>query len=140
MGWRLKLEGLGFNSIKLNEVDRLERPFEEMEVYEVRGSLINATFLALIPKKVGAEKVKEFQPISLVNGALSRMSLALVADGLVAGFKIGSPNRGLVNISHLLFADDTLFFCEVDPYQIRVLKALLLFFEATSGLKVNLQK
>ncbi|KAG7955591.1 hypothetical protein I3843_11G080000 [Carya illinoinensis] len=72
--------------------------------------------------------------------ALSKVSSALVMNGLVAGFKISSPNRGLVNISHLLFVDDTLFFCEANPYQFRVLKAFLLCFKVTYGLKVNLQK
>ncbi|KAG6642230.1 hypothetical protein CIPAW_09G128400 [Carya illinoinensis] len=38
------------------------------------------------------------------------------------------------------FADDTLFFCEADPSQVRVLKVLLLCFKATSGLKLNLEK
>ncbi|XP_041002875.1 uncharacterized protein LOC121248468 [Juglans microcarpa x Juglans regia] len=50
------------------------------------------------------------------------------------------PGGGSINISHLLFADDTLIFCEADNNQIRVLKALLLCFEAVSGLKVNLDK
>jgi hypothetical protein len=45
----------------------------------------------------------------------------------------------MVNIPHL-FADDTLVFCEVNPSHLRYLHALLLCFEAVSGLKVNLAK
>lgn len=43
-------------------------------------------------------------------------------------------------ISHLLFVDDTLVFCKADNSHIQTLRALLLCFEAVSGLKVNLGK
>ena len=43
-------------------------------------------------------------------------------------------------ISNLLFADDTLIFCDADLDQIGDLKCTLLCFEAISRLKVNLGK
>ena len=49
-------------------------------------------------------------------------------------------DKCIINISHLLFADDTLIMCETDQNQVQVLKALLFCFKAISGLKVNLEK
>lgn len=55
-------------------------------------------------------------------------------------FLVGDPTRGTLNISHPLFAKDSLLFCEVEQNQLWVLRALLLCFEAASGLKVNFDK
>ena len=43
-------------------------------------------------------------------------------------------------MSHLLFDDDTLFFCETSQDQVSHLCWLLMRFEALSGLKINLEK
>lgn len=62
---------------------------------------------------------------------------ALVGAGFLSGFLVGSINNGFNNVSHLLFADDTLLFCDTDPGHMQTLKALLICFYAVSGLKVN---
>ena len=43
-------------------------------------------------------------------------------------------------VSHLLFADDTLVFCEASEDQMVYLSWLLMWFEAISGLRINLDK
>ena len=45
-----------------------------------------------------------------------------------------------MNLSHLLFEDDTLVFCNASKDQMVYLSWILLYFEALSRLKVNLEK
>jgi hypothetical protein len=89
--------------------------------------------------------VRQGDPLSpflfvLVMEAFSRMLGAFTERGLISGFSVGSSGQNRVNVSHLLFADDTLVFCGANANQIRHLGALLVCFEAAASLKVNLSK
>ncbi|XP_040998879.1 uncharacterized protein LOC121244742 [Juglans microcarpa x Juglans regia] len=70
---------------------------------------------------------------------LSRMMEGMVDWGFISGFSVGDSSRS-ISVTHLLFADDTLIFCDPDPDQICSMRALLLCFEAVSSLKVNLTR
>jgi hypothetical protein len=72
--------------------------------------------------------------------AFSKMIGVITSRGLILGFSVGSSEQTRVVVSHLLFADDTLVFCGADESQIKHIGALLVCFEAVSGLKVNLPK
>ena len=45
-----------------------------------------------------------------------------------------------MEVSHLLFLDDTLIFCNVGKENIEYLSWVFMWFEALSGLKINLDK
>uniref|UniRef100_A0A2N9EHM0 Reverse transcriptase domain-containing protein n=1 Tax=Fagus sylvatica TaxID=28930 RepID=A0A2N9EHM0_FAGSY len=73
----------------------------------------------------------------IVMEGLSGLLDRAVLRGLVSGFSMGNSNKQLV-ISHLLFTDDTLNFCDADPHQLYSLHFVFTWFEAISGLKINL--
>ena len=72
--------------------------------------------------------------------AFSRMISVIYSRGLISGFSVGSREHDRVEVSHLLFANDTLVFCGDDTSQISYMGAFFVCFEAISGLKVNLTK
>jgi len=76
----------------------------------------------------------------LMMKAFSRMIYATVDSGRLSGFSVGSSSQDAIMVSHLLFADDTLIFCDSIADQIQDLRCLLLCFEAASGLRINLSK
>jgi hypothetical protein len=76
----------------------------------------------------------------LVMEALSRMLFATVESGCLSGFSVGLRYQEAMIVSHLLFADDTLIFCDPNAKQFQDLICLLLCFEAVSKLKINLSK
>jgi hypothetical protein len=73
----------------------------------------------------------------LVVEGLSCLVRSAEACGLYHGFKVG--NSGL-SISHLQYADDTLFLGEATMPNLWALKTILRCFEFVSGLKVNFSK
>jgi hypothetical protein len=92
-----------------------------------------------------SHRVRQGDPLSpflfvLVMATFSKMLGAFTSRGLISGFSVGSREQDRVIISHFLFADDTLVFCGANACQIRHIGALLVCFEAVSGLKVNLSK
>lgn len=56
---------------------------------------------------------------------------------MIQGFR---PDTLAPSVSHLQFADDMLIFCRADKEQIKNVKAILLCFEAVSGMKINFFK
>jgi len=60
----------------------------------------------------------------------------------VSGFSLRRPGSYLVEIkvSHLLFAADTIVFCDNHCEKIVNLRCILIWFQAVSGLTVNLTK
>lgn len=57
----------------------------------------------------------------------------------IKGFRPGTLENIEVEVSHLLYADDTLL-CSAEESQLRYPRAILVLFEAVSGLKINLGK
>jgi hypothetical protein len=104
--------------------------------------LINAVPFGFFGSSRGVRQGDPLSPFLfvLVMEAFSRMLGAFISRGLISGFMVGTSELNRVNVSHLLFSDDTLVFCGANESQIRHVGALLVCFEAVAGLKVNLSK
>ena len=71
---------------------------------------------------------------------LHRLLKKTEEGGFLSGFQ-ASPNAGGgLHISHLLFVDDTILFCDASKEQLLHIRMVLIFFEAITGLKVNIGK
>jgi hypothetical protein len=68
---------------------------------------------------------------------LSSLIRSAIACGLYSGFKVGTSG---LSISHIQYADDTLFLGEATVQNLWSLKTILRCFELASGLKVNFSK
>ena len=71
---------------------------------------------------------------------LSRMLRWTEEAGLISGFKAGKSSGEGISVSHLLFTDDTIVFCNAVPEQLLHLCLVLTCFEAVTGLGVNIGK
>uniref|UniRef100_A0A2N9IS02 Reverse transcriptase zinc-binding domain-containing protein n=1 Tax=Fagus sylvatica TaxID=28930 RepID=A0A2N9IS02_FAGSY len=76
----------------------------------------------------------------IVMEAFSHLIVKATGAGMLTSFSVGSIDGDPLEVSHLLFADDTLIFCEADPDQLFHLRSVLFWFEVTSGLRINLGK
>jgi len=104
--------------------------------------LVNGSPTGIFGSSRGLRQGDPLSPLLfvIVMEAFSKLFYVTVQRGFLSGFSVGSSSNGVINISHLLFADDTLVFCGASPEHLLYLRMLLLSFEAVSGLKINLDK
>jgi len=104
--------------------------------------MINRTPSKFFDSSHGLRQGDPFFPLVFVifMEALSKMMSATVYKGLLSGFLVGSKNNNELLMSHLLFVDDTLIFCEANLDHLYHLCCLFLCFKAVLGLKINLAK
>ncbi|KAJ9678923.1 hypothetical protein PVL29_020968 [Vitis rotundifolia] len=104
--------------------------------------LINGTPAGFFNSSRGLRQGDPLSPYLFVIGmeAFSRLILRAVRGGFLSGCRIKGRSGVRAEVSHLLFADDTLVFCEASQDQMAHLSWLLMWFEAISGLRINLDK
>ena len=76
----------------------------------------------------------------LIIEVLSRILKKTEENNLIRGFHVGVANSAGVRISHLLFADNTILFCDASREQLLFIRLALSCFQAFMGLKVNVGK
>ena len=87
--------------------------------------------------------IRQGDPLSpmlfvIVMEALSRLIDKAIGAGMSSGFAMSRMVNDPLLISHLLFVNDTLISCEADPVHLIRLRSILIWFEATSGLRISL--
>ena len=113
----------------------------------MRGCLSSVSFAVLVNGNAkgwvkASRSLRQGDPLSpflftLVADILSRVLVRAEERNLLEGFKVG---RNSTRVSHLQFADDTIFFSNTSEEDLQTFKSLLLAFGQISGLKVNLDK
>ena len=104
--------------------------------------LINGSPAGFFPSSKGLRQGDPLSPYLFVIGmeALSCLINCAVEGNCLYGSRITDRRGGDLVIYHLLYADDTLIFCEANKDQLKYLSWILMWFEALSGLKINLNK
>ena len=104
--------------------------------------LINGTPHGFFGSSRGLWQCNPLSPLLfvLVMEAVGKMLDKTVHEGCLSGFSVGVSAGSSLMVSHLFFADDTLIFCDANINQMLILRMVLIWFEAVSGLKVNLGK
>ncbi|RVX11584.1 LINE-1 retrotransposable element ORF2 protein [Vitis vinifera] len=104
--------------------------------------LINGTLEGFFNSSRGLRQGDPLSPYHFVIGmeAFSRLIHRVVRGGFLSGCRIKGRRGDGALVSHLLFADDTLVFCDTSQDQMAYLSWLLMWFEAISGLRINLDK
>ena len=113
----------------------------------IRGCLSSVSFSVMINgrprgKFKGFKGLRQGDPLSpflftLVADGLSRLMEKATESGFVKGWQVGRDN---VLLSHLQFADDTLFFLEHEGSSFKNLLTVVGLFCTVSGLKINMAK
>jgi len=102
--------------------------------------LVNGSPTKEFPLERGLRQGDPLLPFLFLLAAegLNVMMSGMVTANIFEGYSVGSSNNMVV--SHLQFVDDTLLLGVKSWANVRALRALLLLFEAMSGLKVNFHK
>ena len=104
--------------------------------------LFNGSPTDFFPSPKGLRQGDPLSPYLFVIGmeALSCLINRAVEGNYFDGSRIVVGREEDLVISHLLYADDTLIFFQANIEQLKYLSWILMWFEALSGLKINLNK
>ena len=104
--------------------------------------LVNRVPVGFFPSTKGLCQGDSLSPYLFVLGmeVLDALIRRAVVGGFLTGCSIQGGRRPTLNISHLFFADDTVVFCEANKEHLTHLSWILLWFEAATGLRINLVK
>ncbi|RVW39954.1 putative mitochondrial protein [Vitis vinifera] len=104
--------------------------------------MVNGVPAGFFPSSKGLRQGDPLSPYLFVMGmeVLDVLIRRAVEGGFLSGCNIRGGSESPLHISHLFFADNTIIFCEARKDHLTHLSWILFWFEAASGLKINLAK
>ena len=104
--------------------------------------LVNRVPAGFFSSSKGLHQGDPISPYLFVLGmeVLSALIRRVVEGGFISGCRLRRREGMEMNVSHLLFADDTIIFCEARKEHLTHLGWILAWFEAASSLRINLAK
>lgn len=126
------LDRMGFHPIFLNLIMQCISTVSYMFI-------INGATRGFVEPERG---IRQGDPLSpyifiLCSEVLTGLCISAQSKGLITGVSIATH---CPSITHLLFADDTMFFCRANKKNAEGLKAILTTYETVSGQLINKQK
>ncbi|KAG7558509.1 Reverse transcriptase domain [Arabidopsis thaliana x Arabidopsis arenosa] len=129
---RMVLERIGFHHVWINWIMQC--------ITSVSYSyLLNGTAQGIVNPQRGLRQGDPLSPyvFILCSEVLSGLCTKAQRENKLTGVKVGKKSPRL---NHLLFADDTMFFCKSDAKECATLMDILHKYEVASGQKINPQK
>ena len=104
--------------------------------------LVNGSPVGFFGSSKGLQQGDPLSPLLflLIMEVLSLILKKTEKGGFIQGFHAGPCIFTSIRISHLLFADDTILFCDASKEQILSIRLVLTCFQAFTSLKVNMGK
>ena len=104
--------------------------------------MVNGAPAGFFSSSKGLRQGDPLSPYLFVMGmeVLSVLIRRAMEGGFISGCKIQRGRGRAVHVAHLLFADDTIVFCEAKKEYLMNLSWILFWFEAALGLRINLAK
>ena len=104
--------------------------------------LVNGSLVGFFGSSRGLRQSDLLSPLLflLIMEVLNRILKKTEEGGFIQGFHVGPINSTGICVSHFLFADDTILFCNASREQILSIRLVLTCFQAFTGLKVNVGK
>ena len=104
--------------------------------------LVNGTPAGFFNSSKGLRQGDPISPYLFVLGmeALSCLIKRAVRGGFLTSYRVKGRGGEGVQLTHLMYADDTLIFCDASKDQLAYLSCVLMWFEVISGLRINLDK
>ena len=104
--------------------------------------LINGTLAGFFHSSRGIQQGDPLSPLLflVVMKLLSRLLKKTEEGGFICGFQVGAALGDRLEVSHLLYANDTILFGDACLEQVSYIRRVLTCFEAVTGLHVNMSK